>query len=66
MGSNLVGFCGVSIVGYELPFPWSNLLTPREEIESEDPLWSTEIRQWNLGVCKDFDEEVIFEANLSI
>jgi hypothetical protein len=42
-------------------------LTPREEIESEvDPLWSTEIRQWNLGVCKDFDEEVIFEANLSV
>jgi len=42
-------------------------LTPREEIESEvDPLWSIEIRQWNLGVCKDFDEEVILEANLSI
>jgi len=40
-------------------------LVPREEIESEvDPLWSIEIRQWNLGVCKDFDEKVILEANL--
>jgi hypothetical protein len=42
-------------------------LTPREEIKSEvDPLWSIKIRQWNLGVCKDFDEEVILEANLSV
>jgi hypothetical protein len=41
-------------------------LTPREEIEREaDPLWSIEIRQ-NLGVCKDFDEGVIFEANLYV
>jgi hypothetical protein len=42
-------------------------LIPREEIESEvDPLWSIEIKQWNLGVCKDFDEEVILEANLFV
>jgi predicted lipid carrier protein YhbT len=42
-------------------------LIPREEIKSEiDPLWSIEIRQQNLGVCKDFDEEVIFEANLFV
>jgi hypothetical protein len=42
-------------------------LTPREEIKSEiDPLWSIEIRQQNLGVYKDFDEEILFEANLFV
>jgi hypothetical protein len=42
-------------------------LTPREEIERKtDPLWSIEIKQWNLSVYKDFDEEVIFEANLFV
>ncbi len=54
---------GFFVVGYELPFPWSNLLILREEIKSEtNPLWSIEIRQQNLVVCKDFDEEVILEA----
>jgi hypothetical protein len=67
MWSCWVGFCEVSLVGYELPFVWNNLLTPRKEILSEiDPLWSIEIRQHNLSVCKDFDEEVIFEANLCL
>jgi len=42
-------------------------LTPREEIERQtNPLWSIEIKQWNLSVYKDFDEEVILEANLSV
>jgi hypothetical protein len=42
-------------------------LTPRKEIKSEtDFLWSIEIRQQNLGVYKDFDEEVIFETDLSV
>jgi hypothetical protein len=67
MWSCWVGLYGVFLVGYELPLLWNNLLTPRKEISSEtDPLWSIEIRQHNLGICKDFDEEVIIEANLSI
>jgi hypothetical protein len=34
-------------------------LTPREEIEKEtNPLWFIEIKQYNLGVCKDFVEGV--------
>ncbi len=42
-------------------------MIPREEIKSEtDPLWSIKIIQQNLSVCKDFDEEIIFEANLSV
>jgi hypothetical protein len=42
-------------------------LTLRKENKSDiDPLWSIEIKQQNLGVYKDFDEEVILEANLSI
>lgn len=50
-----------------LPFPWNNLLTPKEEIKSEiDPLWSIEIKWQNVNVCKDFDKEAILEADLSI
>jgi hypothetical protein len=42
-------------------------LTPREEIKNEtDPLWSIEIKQWNLGVYKDFDEKIMFEENLFV
>ncbi len=42
-------------------------MIPKEEIKSEtDPLWSIEISQQNLDVCKDFDEEIILEANLSV
>jgi hypothetical protein len=42
-------------------------LTPRKEIKNEtDPLWSIEIRRQNVDVCKGFDEEVIFEIDLSI
>jgi hypothetical protein len=42
-------------------------LTLKEEIKNEtDPLWSIEIRQQNLSVCKDFDEEVILEANIFV
>jgi hypothetical protein len=42
-------------------------LTPKEEIKNEtDPLWSIEIRRQNVEVCKDFDEKVILEADLSI
>jgi hypothetical protein len=25
-------------------------------------LWSIELKQWNLGVCKDLEEEAIWEA----
>jgi hypothetical protein len=42
-------------------------LTPKKEIKSEtDPLWCIEIKWQNVDVCKGFDEEVMFEANLSI
>jgi hypothetical protein len=42
-------------------------LTPKKEIKRKtNPLWSIEIKQWNLNVYKDFDEEVILEANLSV
>jgi hypothetical protein len=45
----------------------NNLLIPRKEIKSEiDPLWSIEIKRQNVDVCKVFEEEVIFEANMSI
>ncbi len=67
MWSCWVGLCGVFIVGYELPFLWSNMLTPREEIKNEiDALCSIEIRQHDLDVFEDFDEKVIFEADLSV
>jgi hypothetical protein len=43
------------------------MLILRKEIKNEiDPSWSIEIKQQILKVCKDFDEEVIFEAYLSI
>jgi hypothetical protein len=43
------------------------MLSLREEIKSEsNPLWSIEIRRYNVDVCKGFYEEVIFEADLSI
>ncbi len=62
-----VVLCGVFVVGYELPLLWNNLLTPKKEIKSEtDPLWCIEIKWQNVDVCKGFDEEVMFEANLSI
>jgi hypothetical protein len=61
-----VGLCGVSIVGYELPFLWSNTLTPREEIKSEiDPLWSIEIRQQFFVSIKILMKKWL-ETNLSI
>jgi hypothetical protein len=42
-------------------------LIPKKEIKSEtDPLWSIEIKWHNVDVFKGFDEEVMFEANLSI
>jgi hypothetical protein len=42
-------------------------LTPRKEIKSEiDPLWSIEIRQYNVNVYKGFDEEIILEADLDM
>jgi hypothetical protein len=42
-------------------------LTSREEIKrGTDPLWSIEIKQQNVDVCKCFDEEVILEVDLSI
>jgi hypothetical protein len=42
-------------------------LIPREEVKNEtDPLWSIKIKQQNLGICKDFNEEVILEANLFV
>jgi hypothetical protein len=58
---------GFLLLGYELSLPSNNSLIPKEEIEKEiDPLWSIKIRQQNLGICKDFDEKIILEANLSI
>ncbi len=67
MWSYWVGLCGVFVVRYELSLLWNNLLTLKEEINSEiDPLWSIEIRRHNVNVCKGFDGEVILEANLSI
>jgi hypothetical protein len=42
-------------------------LTPNKEIEREiDPLWSIEIRQKHLGVCKDLAEGVILEVTLLV
>ncbi len=39
-------YVGFLLLGYELPLPLSNMLTPIEEIKREtDPLWSIEIRQ---------------------
>ncbi len=55
------------VVGYELSFLWNNLWTLGEEIKSETkPLWSIEIRQRNVNVCKCFDDETMLEINLSI
>ncbi len=43
------------------------MLILKEKIKSEiDPLWSIEIKWQNVNVCKDFDEEVMLEANMSI
>jgi len=67
MWSCWIGLYGNSVVGYELPLLWNNLLTPRKEIKNEiDPLSSIEIRQENLDVFKGFDEEVILEANIYV
>jgi len=27
-----------------------------------DPFWSIELKQWNLSVCKDLEEEAICEV----
>jgi hypothetical protein len=39
-------FVGFLLLGYELPFPWSNRLIPWEEIKKKiDPLWSIKLKQ---------------------
>ncbi len=67
MWSRCINICGVFVVGYELPLSWNNLLTPREEIEKEtNPLWFIEIKQYNLGVCKDFVEGVSWSKSFCL
>jgi hypothetical protein len=39
----------------------------QEEIKREtDPLWSIKLKQQNLDVCKEFDEEIILEASVVV